>query len=92
MKLLTPVPLSNYTAECVYCHEVIDLKKWGDYRRGSAWFKKQKNTQGSNSAALVDWTQHYACRYCIGKITAGIPVHQLALFYFVDEPDPLDTA
>ena len=66
---------------CVYCKDPIDIASWGYYRKGTAWFRKQKGTQGTNSAAMVEWVTMYACQHCIRKQLDGISVDQMSLFH-----------
>lgn len=73
--------------QCSFCGEMIDVKRYGFYRRGTGWFKKQKNSQGTNSAALVAWKNDYACKLCIQKKVSGIDVNQMALFVLADDDD-----
>ena len=79
--------ISLHLKQCVYCHDTIDTKGSGYYHRGTAWFKAQKTRQGTNSAALVQWADHYACKHCIQKKVAGISVNQLELFTLPDTDD-----
>lgn len=78
---LMDAPLDYRLRECVWCHELIDTRLWGFYRMGTGWFKKQRKTQGTNSAALVDWSNRYACKFCIAKQVAGLNVDQMELFH-----------
>ena len=73
------IPPANLRS-CLYCGCDVDTSRHGNYQRGRAWFKKQKGTSGTNSAALVKWIDEYACAECIAKVLAGIPVGQMRLY------------
>jgi hypothetical protein len=65
--------------QCVYCGS-LPMPRERTYRRGTGWFKSQGNRQGTNSAALVAWTDEYACKHCIHKMVTGVSLDQLELF------------
>jgi hypothetical protein len=73
----TRVPITDKA--CVYCHE-LPMPRERTYRKGTGWFKAQGNRQGTNSAALVSWTDSYACKHCIHKLMSGVSLDQLELF------------
>ena len=72
---------------CIYCKDPLDISTWGYYRKGTAWFKKQKARAGTNSAAMVEWVSLYACSYCIQKMLDGISVDQMSLFHLPESDD-----
>jgi len=76
------IPISR-RATCVYCGTFVDTNANGTYRRTVGWLpigRYANNRQGSNSLALRQSLDHWACAECIDRIKHGISPGQQSLF------------
>lgn len=72
------VPL-RFQASCFHCHEYVDIRQEGVYQYVHGWVKARRKG-GTNTIALQERTDRYACVNCIDKLKKGLGINQMALF------------
>jgi len=70
----------RFRGTCVFCNELVDVRKPGVYQLASGWVKNRGGAGGANALHLMERQPRWACRHCMEKKLKGQAQYQLDLF------------